>query len=111
MSIALGMPARGDMDGKNSWKLQGRCRVSKYPDRWYSNNRSEQLEAKRICSGCEVKERCLEEALAKGDIWGVWGGMNQSDRREVIRERKRAQAAAAATQAADETAPFAPSGS
>jgi WhiB family redox-sensing transcriptional regulator len=45
--------------------------------------------AKRICAACEVREPCLEYALANNEMHGVWGGTSELDRRRM---RKRAAA-------------------
>jgi WhiB family transcriptional regulator, redox-sensing transcriptional regulator len=41
--------------------------------------------AKRICAGCPVRERCLEEALATPDLAGIWGGTTHQERRAMRR--------------------------
>ncbi|WP_407672362.1 WhiB family transcriptional regulator [Parafrankia discariae] len=35
-------------------------------------------EAKRICSGCEVRAECLEYALENDERFGIWGGLVQT---------------------------------
>ena len=44
----------------------------------------EQL-AKRICSGCAVRSECLEAALVRHAPHGIWGGLNESERRGLGR--------------------------
>ena len=41
--------------------------------------------AKRICGGCEVREECLSAALERHESHGVWGGLNELERRSLIR--------------------------
>jgi len=31
-------------------------------------------EARQVCAGCEVRARCLEGAIERGEPFGVWGG-------------------------------------
>lgn len=50
--------------------------------------------AKAICSGCTVREPCLEAALAAGERFGIWGGMS-TDERQTVAARRRARAASA----------------
>jgi WhiB family redox-sensing transcriptional regulator len=50
--------------------------------------------AKAICSGCTVREPCLEAALAAGERFGIWGGMSSEERQNVV-ARRRARAASA----------------
>jgi WhiB family transcriptional regulator, redox-sensing transcriptional regulator len=45
--------------------------------------------AKALCVRCPVREPCLEFALATRDPHGVWGGLNEMERRAVLRVRDR----------------------
>ena len=42
-------------------------------------------EAKRICLGCEVKDACLDYALAHDERFGIWGGLSERERRRLKR--------------------------
>jgi WhiB family redox-sensing transcriptional regulator len=42
-------------------------------------------QAKSVCSGCSVREQCLEWALATGQDAGVWGGLSEDERRALRR--------------------------
>lgn len=42
-------------------------------------------EAKRICGGCLVRDVCLAYALERGERWGVWGGLSETERRMLAR--------------------------
>jgi WhiB family redox-sensing transcriptional regulator len=44
-------------------------------------------EAKRICSGCEVRAECLDFALAHNERFGVWGGLSDGERRRIRRTK------------------------
>lgn len=46
--------------------------------------------AKAVCSGCDVRELCLEHALGQREREGVWGGCTERERRRIIRRRRRA---------------------
>ena len=48
--------------------------------------------AKRVCGQCEVAGRCLEFALETRQEFGVWGGTDEDERRELVRRAKAAQA-------------------
>lgn len=43
-------------------------------------------EAKRICSGCEVRTECLAYALESGQKFGIWGGVSETERRKIRRK-------------------------
>ncbi len=45
--------------------------------------------AKAICRRCPVQVECLEYALRTREPYGVWGGLNEVERRALIRERDR----------------------
>ncbi|MEO9181232.1 MAG: WhiB family transcriptional regulator [Acidimicrobiales bacterium] len=44
-----------------------------------------ELIAKRICASCGVREECLEAALARHESYGIWGGLNEVERRGLLR--------------------------
>lgn len=44
-------------------------------------------EAKFVCSGCGVRATCLEWALAEGQDHGIWGGLDEEERRALRRRR------------------------
>jgi WhiB family redox-sensing transcriptional regulator len=46
--------------------------------------------AKRVCETCEVKQPCLEYALATNQDSGIWGGTSEEERR-IMRRRLAAQ--------------------
>jgi WhiB family transcriptional regulator, redox-sensing transcriptional regulator len=44
-----------------------------------------ELIAKRICGSCGVREECLEAALERHESYGIWGGLNEFERRGLLR--------------------------
>lgn len=46
-------------------------------------------EAKAICATCPVREECLEYALAFPEPLGIWGGMDEEERRRLRRAHRR----------------------
>jgi WhiB family redox-sensing transcriptional regulator len=46
-------------------------------------------EAKAVCSQCVVREACLEWSLATFQDAGVWGGLDEEERRSIRRQRRR----------------------
>jgi WhiB family redox-sensing transcriptional regulator len=45
--------------------------------------------AKRICAICPVRAPCLEYALRTREAHGVWGGLNETERRAILRRKER----------------------
>ncbi|MEM9036962.1 MAG: WhiB family transcriptional regulator [Actinomycetota bacterium] len=84
-------------DEMPGWWEQANC-LGVDPDLFFPERGASTREAKEVCRGCVVREDCLEYALAKGEKFGIWGGMSERERRRIRRERalrRRAQEAAA----------------
>jgi WhiB family redox-sensing transcriptional regulator len=45
--------------------------------------------AKAICSGCPVRNACLNYALDRPEKYGTWGGLNEDERASERRRRFR----------------------
>lgn len=72
-----------------AWHADAACRGMD-PDLFYPGlgaNR-DLVHARQVCTGCRVRVECLEDALARGDKWGVWGGLSERERRRLRRERR-----------------------
>ncbi|MDR0836840.1 MAG: WhiB family transcriptional regulator [Propionibacteriaceae bacterium] len=68
----------------DDWTLQASCRGMK--DDLFPEAR-DQKKAKVICFTCPVRAQCLAEALDNRIEWGVWGGMTERERRQLLRQR------------------------
>ena len=74
------------------WTMSAACRGA-HRDAFYPPNtverREERLDreavAKRICAGCAVQTECLDRALRNHEMHGIWGGLNEEERRALIR--------------------------
>jgi WhiB family redox-sensing transcriptional regulator len=40
--------------------------------------------AKSICRSCSVREECLEYALRIREPHGIWGGLNETERKQLL---------------------------
>ncbi len=40
--------------------------------------------AKEICAVCSVRSDCLQYALDIGEQHGIWGGLNEIERRDLL---------------------------
>ena len=70
------------------WRQRAACRGVD-PDIFFPVSDEEAEEAKAICTGCSVREACLEYALANREHDGVWGGATERERRRLIRQRRK----------------------
>ena len=50
--------------------------------------REREAAAKAICAGCPVRLDCLDYALDSGQAFGTWGGLNEDERRALLRQRR-----------------------
>ncbi|WP_350205417.1 WhiB family transcriptional regulator [Streptomyces sp. 2P-4] len=46
--------------------------------------------AKSFCRRCPVRSTCLQHALTFREEYGVWGGLDEDERAELLREARRA---------------------
>src|SRR6478735_3198813 len=76
------------------WQEQANC-LGVDPDLFFPERGASTKEAKAVCRGCQVREDCLEYALANGEKFGIWGGLSERERRRIRRQRALARAAAA----------------
>lgn len=66
------------------------------PEAFYPEKGASLVMGKRVCNGCEIREACLEYALARDERFGIWGGMSTQQRDQFRHERNRRIAAEAA---------------
>lgn len=73
------------------WQYDGKCRevdpesfFSPEAERGSPKTRREAA-AKALCAQCPVIEECREHALKVQEPYGVWGGLTESDRAELLR--------------------------
>lgn len=78
---------------REGWQDQANC-MGVDPDLFFPERGASTREAKGVCQGCEVREDCLEYALANSEKFGIWGGLSERERRRLRRARTAAVAAA-----------------
>ncbi len=65
------------------------------PDLFFPAQGESLAQAKAICAGCPVRQPCLEFALEQREVFGVWGGLSERERRTLRRDRQAGKVAAA----------------
>lgn len=68
----------------DDWTLRAKCRGME--DALFPEGK-DQKRARLVCNGCPVRKECLAEALDNRIEWGVWGGMTERERRQLLRQR------------------------
>ncbi|MGW4486944.1 WhiB family transcriptional regulator [Amycolatopsis rhabdoformis] len=67
---------------EQDWQERALCAQTD-PEAFFPEKGGSTREAKRICLGCEVKDECLEYALAHDERFGIWGGLSERERRKL----------------------------
>jgi WhiB family transcriptional regulator, redox-sensing transcriptional regulator len=75
-------------DGRFAWMAQALCRGMD-PELWFPERGSiaDDLQAKKVCSGCPARSKCLDYALDNGERHGIWGGLSERERRRIRLQR------------------------
>lgn len=72
------------------WQLQGRCRgldssMFFHPEGERGPRRTiREAAAKAICAACPVLVQCREAALAAREPYGIWGGLSEHEREQIL---------------------------
>jgi WhiB family transcriptional regulator, redox-sensing transcriptional regulator len=68
----------------DEWEWQDRARCAEVGGDPFFPELGETAEAaKRVCATCEVRVECLDFAVGNGIGFGVYGGMDERERREL----------------------------
>ncbi len=83
----------GPIDYAWQWQRHGACRgmdsaVFYHPDGERNPSRSRRTAAaKQVCTCCPVITICREFALRTHEPFGVWGGLDEDERRMILEVR------------------------
>jgi WhiB family redox-sensing transcriptional regulator len=69
-----------ELSADRAWQDQANC-LGVDPDLFFPERGASTREAK------EVRDECLEYALANGEKFGIWGGLSERERRKLRRQR------------------------
>ena len=77
-----------------SWQLKAVCRGPQstifFPPT-YAERKEERLrredQAKAICATCTVRSECLDYAMRIREPHGIWGGLNEMERKQLLERR------------------------
>lgn len=81
----------GVQTADETWQLRAACRgpesILFFPPT--ASERKEEraareAKAKTICGTCRVRPTCLDYALEIKEPHGIWGGLNEHERRELL---------------------------
>jgi WhiB family redox-sensing transcriptional regulator len=80
--LLLVMADVGADEGELSWQERSLCAQTD-PEAFFPEKGGSTREAKKVCVGCEVRQECLEYALANDERFGIWGGLSERERRKL----------------------------
>jgi WhiB family transcriptional regulator, redox-sensing transcriptional regulator len=77
----------------SSWWDLAACRSADpelfFPISITGAGRAEVTRAKALCARCPIREQCLDYALDSHQVYGVWGGTSEEERRVIAGRRRR----------------------
>jgi WhiB family redox-sensing transcriptional regulator len=77
------------------WQMHGACRGMDSAFFFHPEGErgpakyNREARAKEVCARCPVIEQCRRHALAAEEPYGVWGGLSEAERDEIIRGHAR----------------------
>jgi WhiB family redox-sensing transcriptional regulator len=79
---------------ENSWQVKAACRGPQaavfFPPPQFERKDEKadrEVRAKAICATCAVKKECLEYAVAIREPHGIWGGLNETERKHLLGQK------------------------
>jgi WhiB family redox-sensing transcriptional regulator len=79
---------------EEAWQVRAACRgpqaAAFFPPASFERKdekEAREARAKAICAGCPVREACLEYALRIREPHGIWGGLNEGERKQLLASR------------------------
>ena len=77
-----------------AWRVQANCRGENAVHFFAPGHLERKAEkdlregsARALCRSCPVRDECLDHALETLEPHGIWGGMNELERRRLLRRR------------------------
>lgn len=72
------------------WRQDAAC-LDEDPDLMYPNP-GDTIgidDAKAVCARCPVRLECQQRSLDRGEPYGVWGGLDETERAELLGRRRK----------------------
>lgn len=89
IAMSLVTPVAEDLlgrdEGELGWQERALCAQTD-PEAFFPEKGGSTREAKRVCTGCEVRSECLDYALDNDERFGIWGGLSERERRRLKKE-------------------------
>ncbi|MEW1638606.1 WhiB family transcriptional regulator [Streptomyces sp. NPDC093801] len=72
-----------------TWESQALCAETD-PEEFFPEKGGTTRAARTVCMACEVRDECLEAALARRERFGIWGGLSERERLALRRHEEAA---------------------
>lgn len=69
---------------EQTWTEDSACRTVD-PEAFHSKSEVARLAAKQYCAVCAVREQCLRYSIENREPFGVWGGLDERERKALLR--------------------------
>jgi WhiB family redox-sensing transcriptional regulator len=76
-----------------NWISNAACAAAD-PEAFFPASPESDAKAKQYCASCPVRAECRDYALAAGVECGVWGGLNENERKAIRQEAAQQEPAA-----------------
>lgn len=70
-------------DGTN-WRKLARCTTDKTCPDFFTSDTQERYTCRAVCFTCPVRWDCLSDALARPELVGIWGGVDEYEIRRAL---------------------------
>ena len=77
-----------------TWQIKAACRGPQaavfFPPPQFERKEDKlqrEARAREICTACGVRKDCLEYALGIREPHGIWGGLNEVERKQLLAQR------------------------
>lgn len=65
----------------DDWRADAACTTSGLgPEAWFDEHPARNRAAAHVCERCPVRQECLNSAIERRELWGIWGGMYPHER-------------------------------
>lgn len=79
---------------EESWQIKAACRGPQasvfFPPSHFERKEEKserERRAKEICAECNVRSDCLDYAVDINEQHGIWGGLNEAERRALVAQQ------------------------
>lgn len=79
------MPSLAELLGRPAWQSDAACR-GEGAESFFPPEGTSLMRARRICNRCTVADECLQYALERPSMKGIWAGTSERRRRRLRAE-------------------------